>query len=369
MKSRSLLIIYFTIFLSLCSYFSFSNWICSLFEHFRHAYLAVGVIFLCVSLLKKKYILSSICIICICLNASVILVFFDPVIPTSGFENFQYSIAFHNLHNGNNSKFYSKKLKEMIDSETIAFFEINNEMSKVLGHTIGKMNPVFLHPSEDNYGWGIFSSLQMSETKSYKLEDTFFVKSFYVEKWNVTIFFVHLPPPIFPELWKIQTDALLFITKQIIQTKGPILIAGDFNLTPWSYLYRKFKKELLKRGITSEPSLYLPSWPSILPLLPIDHVFSNFSIYVKKMSSLGSDHYLHVIHFWVQKKIILIFFCNHHQMIYQRISPIYLDRRLHKRSFIHYQKIETKIWCYLKYIFTWWNHDWIFWNRTPSPVL
>jgi len=297
MKNNLSLVIYSTIFLSLCSYLSSLSWVCSLIEHFRHMYLLIGLICLCIFLLKKKYTYAFMCVICISLNASVIFTFIDFLDSSFEIKNFPHSISFHNIHSGNDSKIYSQKLKEAVSSKIIAFFEVNSEMSNALEISLENMNPIFLDPSEDNYGWNIFSSLNISKAKSFKLEDTVFVRSFYVSDWQATFFLIHLPPPIFSDLWEIQTSALRWMSDEIQKTDGKILIAGDFNLTPWSYQYRGFRKKLLKKNIRSVTKLFLPSWPSTLPILPIDHVFSNFDIFVKKISSLGSDHYLHSIHF------------------------------------------------------------------------
>ena len=45
-----------------------------------------------------------------------------------------------------------------------------------------------------------------------------------------------------------------------------LVIAGDFNMTPWSSAYR-----LLKRGLRSA-TFFARTWPSYAPIAPIDHI-------------------------------------------------------------------------------------------------
>ena len=79
-----------------------------------------------------------------------------------------------------------------------------------------------------------------------------------------------------------------------------LIVAGDFNLTPWSFALRRFDDALglerRDRALFSWPARLSPTarwgWPA--PLLPIDHVYAGRAwrtISLVRGPRLGSDHY------------------------------------------------------------------------------
>ncbi len=71
-----------------------------------------------------------------------------------------------------------------------------------------------------------------------------------------------------------------------------LIVAGDFNLTPWSVAMRRLDQTLGPARVTRS----LPTWPALrwtVPILPIDHAFLGAGLTVHKVSNgpaLGSDH-------------------------------------------------------------------------------
>lgn len=79
-----------------------------------------------------------------------------------------------------------------------------------------------------------------------------------------------------------------------------LILAGDFNLTPWSFTLRRFdarvRLERRDRALFSWPVRLFPkaplSWP--LALLPIDHLYAGLAwrtVAIARGPRLGSDHY------------------------------------------------------------------------------
>jgi endonuclease/exonuclease/phosphatase (EEP) superfamily protein YafD len=91
-----------------------------------------------------------------------------------------------------------------------------------------------------------------------------------------------------------QAEHYAWLTETFSQEQAdPVILAGDFNLTPWSY-----KLALFAHGTgLVRHSTFLRSWPSEgrlpVPVFPIDHVFSSPGIRTIAMATgpkLGSDH-------------------------------------------------------------------------------
>jgi endonuclease/exonuclease/phosphatase (EEP) superfamily protein YafD len=79
-----------------------------------------------------------------------------------------------------------------------------------------------------------------------------------------------------------------------------LIVAGDFNLTPWSFALRRIDRRF---GLERRDRA-VPTWPSQRPLgralvplpaiLPIDHVYAGAgwrTVAVRRGPRLGSDHY------------------------------------------------------------------------------
>lgn len=74
--------------------------------------------------------------------------------------------------------------------------------------------------------------------------------------------------------------------------KQRMILAGDFNSTPWSFARAR---EEARNGLTRR-TLALASWPTTvgIPFLPIDHVYAGDAlrtVRVERGPNLGSDHY------------------------------------------------------------------------------
>ena len=71
----------------------------------------------------------------------------------------------------------------------------------------------------------------------------------------------------------------------------PLIVAGDFNLTPWSVKLQRFTRETgLKRYNT-----FTPTWPMnrLMPFVTIDNIFASKQfepLKVETAPAIGSDH-------------------------------------------------------------------------------
>ncbi len=80
--------------------------------------------------------------------------------------------------------------------------------------------------------------------------------------------------------------------------EGPVVLAGDFNSTSWSYAMRRFTAEAgltrYSRGLLTYPKLlYIRGWRETPAFLPIDHIMGNDAIVLHEIragAKTGSDH-------------------------------------------------------------------------------
>ena len=119
---------------------------------------------------------------------------------------------------------------------------------------------------------------------------------------TVTVLAIHPPTPLNQALTAIHRSHFAAYRAAVGRAPGPVIIAGDFNLTPWSPRFRTFLART-KLSI-ADPGLAWPrTFPArtrynvsdrLLPGIPIDHILvsRHFAVkHVRRGPFVGSDHY------------------------------------------------------------------------------
>jgi endonuclease/exonuclease/phosphatase (EEP) superfamily protein YafD len=103
---------------------------------------------------------------------------------------------------------------------------------------------------------------------------------------------VHLARPVYPALQATDSAALTAFARQ---HAGPLVVAGDFSLTPWTHKLTRFSEET---GL-AHLNTFHPTWPMqkrgipLVPFFAIDNVLASqdfAKIAVEAGPRLGSDH-------------------------------------------------------------------------------
>jgi len=112
---------------------------------------------------------------------------------------------------------------------------------------------------------------------------------------KVAFYGVHFPKPTNRHEFSTRSMQIMSLAQQVSQQLFPVIIAGDFNSTPYSPVFTKF---IERSGLRDSRAGFgmQPSWPTFFPplLIPIDHILVDPSIEVLKRATgsyIGSDHY------------------------------------------------------------------------------
>ena len=111
---------------------------------------------------------------------------------------------------------------------------------------------------------------------------------------DATLFVTHPPPPIGGRLSADRNHQLRQLMMFRRESAGPVCIAGDLNVTPWSPAFARMRQgaglvdSLRGRGVQ-------PTWPTWFPLagIPIDHFLHTPEVTVTRRETgprIGSDH-------------------------------------------------------------------------------
>ena len=114
---------------------------------------------------------------------------------------------------------------------------------------------------------------------------------------TLTVVGVHpsSPSPRRPIETRWRNLQLAYLANLIEDARGPVVIAGDFNTTPWSPSFRELVATAGLRN-AADGHGYIGTWPSWFwpAQIPIDHVLVKGLVAVadiRRGSSIGSDHY------------------------------------------------------------------------------
>lgn len=145
---------------------------------------------------------------------------------------------------------------------------------------------------EDAYGFGVYAR-EPVEGEQVILGEHPAVKVL-LREYGLTLWAVHPTAPMSPTLVHRQVEHLGAVAKAVAEGGGRRIIAGDFNAVPWNREMRRLKRVAgLVHAVPSGFRLPKPTYPSPLPVVPIDHVLVDEGTRTLDRNTFripGSDH-------------------------------------------------------------------------------
>lgn len=221
---------------------------------------------------------------------------FAYVKPTTGTGTNAITLAFFNKFYENSNYPSINEAIKRVDPDIIGFAEITKEDLTKL-HVSRQYPYSFIKITDDGYTLGLFSKhpIKQLSLKGFSGSRMIALESM----WNgsfYTIIVVHFSSPVRPidlAARNKELNALRHYIKQI--NSQPLLLMGDFNLTPWSKTYDALENNLPSlKNIAKGQGLNF-TWGIYLPIVQIDHIFVPKNAVVESFSTesvKGSDHRL-----------------------------------------------------------------------------
>lgn len=113
---------------------------------------------------------------------------------------------------------------------------------------------------------------------------------------SLRLYGAHLYWPVVPESARVRNAQLAALGRELAECRGPCVVVGDFNITPWSSHYRDLLENSGIRDCARGQG-WLPTWNSGLPAvlrIRIDHCLVAGAIGIEGVrvgESQGSDHF------------------------------------------------------------------------------
>lgn len=272
------------------------TWLLELTTHFRLQYLAATAVVLALLALRRRWVASAIVVAAGAVSAV-------PVLPYIPREEAQVSAAEASVKiltvNVSFLQFSARRLLEIV-GEAAPDVLVVQELTPHAETVLKDLDAAFPHhrkfPADGPSGIGLWSRHELGTGEIFALGR---VPAIEAEvrgpAGRFTVIGVHLSAPTSPRRAAARNQELIELAARSAAVAGPLVVAGDFNVTPYSPYFADW---LASSALTdSRRSRTLSaSWPTMLPWagIPIDHVAVNSGFDIvshRRLPNFDSDHF------------------------------------------------------------------------------
>ena len=145
-------------------------------------------------------------------------------------------------------------------------------------------------------GVAVYSRYQLENAKAFDLGSRTAIEAkVHGPDGPFTLLGVHLRSPTSRWYAHLRNQELKLLAQRVKDTAGPVMVTGDFNITPFSPYFADLLDATGLKDTRYERN-FTPSWPTFVPFLaiPIDHFVVSREFHVvlqRQLPAFGSDHY------------------------------------------------------------------------------
>lgn len=285
--------------LSAMGWLSRFGWLFEIFANFRVQYSIILAFLIIPLIIKKKWLWSGVILVFLVINIfEFIPTYFTNkknIKTKTKIKIMMINIYAKNMEYEKVANFIEKQNPDIIITQEINLHMIDNLEKQIKPYKYQK-----LVIKDNGFSIGIFSKFETkfkTPKKYYKDKvAAILIGEMKINRKNVLIYAIHLKSPTTPERFKIRNNTLSMIKKDVNNIENSyVILLGDFNMTPYSYYFKKFEKEINLRDSRKGFGIQA-TWPTFFPILriPIDHCFASENIEIIDRiigDSIGSDHF------------------------------------------------------------------------------
>jgi len=271
-------------------------WGFEIFSHFRLQYLAFALLLLVLAFARGHLGLGVLLMATMAVNAWPLLPAF--VRPAKVPEAAGPDFVLLNINVEARNTEHDRVLKRIRESGADAVALI--ELSPALDARLGELADLYPHrvsvPGAGNFGLAVLSRHPLRDAVTFELGQVPAIEAVVETPGRaLRLVAIHTRPPVGAALARTRNEQLRALAERVRAIDGPLLVCGDFNLSPYSPWFGRFETESGTLSARRGFGLGI-SWPATLPLLgtPIDHCFLRgplAAVEVARMAATGSDHY------------------------------------------------------------------------------
>lgn len=273
------------------------SWTLELTTHFRVQYLAVTAAMLAILLLRRHWTACGVLVAAAVVSAAPVL----PYLPLTTAPQASSVAAPLKIATVNVSylPFLAKRFLEIVRAtspDVLVLQELTPHAERVLADLDGEFPYHRKFPADGAYGIGLWSRFPIESSATFALGRVPAIEARLEGPYGpFNVIGVHLRAPTTPRRAEARNQELRELAARSAAVDEPLIVAGDFNVTPYSPYFRDWLKASgltdSRRGRTLSAS-----WPTTLPWfgIPIDHVAVNDGFTVlshSRLPNFESDHF------------------------------------------------------------------------------
>jgi len=272
------------------------SWIIDIVSQFPFQYGLASLVLFVLSFRKKLYVFSVIAGILCVFNMSAVV---DIEKPSHAAGNVRdaFSVYSANIHKNNMDLSTLRKEIQRISPDIVLLLEVTPKQKDQLLPIMVAYEHHIENIVDDRLGFVFLSRFPMygyHVTKLSKYGNSLLEVRLSYRQKPVIFYGMHAQRPDRADF----TERKMQFFGPARQIKGqslPAIVAGDFNATPYSPVFREFV-QIAGLKDSREGFGWQPSWPTFFPPLwiPIDHILVTPDFQVVKRTTgsyIGSDHY------------------------------------------------------------------------------
>lgn len=203
-----------------------------------------------------------------------------------------------NVYRGNHD---TQPLQHLISAESpdvVGLIEVTPRWMRRLKSLHARFPYRFEQPDEDVIGLALYSRFPLENARTLSLPGEAWspvvAATLKAPGGDVEIILAHPVSPVGAEHIARRNGQILALAQYVAAARGPVVMAGDFNLTMWNSGYRPLVEVA---GLHNSRQGYGvgPTWPSLWKLgVPIDQVVGTQDVRFRDfrvLGDVGSDHY------------------------------------------------------------------------------
>jgi endonuclease/exonuclease/phosphatase (EEP) superfamily protein YafD len=289
--------------LTFAAYLGRLGWFLDVWSHFRVQYLlglAVCLVLLAVLRDRLFLVVAGACFV---VNAVEIVPWYFGANAAAADEDApRLTLLCANVWNFNEEHERFLQLIKERDPDVVVVLEATREWVEALEPIADAYPYSEMHTRPDPFGIALYSRLPLEGARIVQYGSAgvpSIVASVKLGGETVTILATHPLPPRRPGPWRLRNEQLEAIAAARADFGERLIVAGDFNASPFSPCLRHFVATMRRSGLAlrfaSKGHGIKPTWPTFNRLFftPLDHIFVTGNLVVTDFRTgpyIGSDH-------------------------------------------------------------------------------
>jgi endonuclease/exonuclease/phosphatase (EEP) superfamily protein YafD len=268
-------------------------------SHFRGQYLALLAVLAAILWRMNARAWAGVAVLGAIHNAVLVVPYYlaSPGAPPVAETRPALSLVSFNVHTANRKSADVLDYLTRRDPDLILLIEVDHRWIRELAPLEQRYPYSATSPQADNFGMAVYSKVPILDREIAPLaaeQPACIWLELELDGKRFGFLGAHPWPPMTPALFRSRNAQLESIAERVRASALPMIVAGDFNATPWCSGFRP----LIAAGLhdTARGFGLQRTWNSKIPLLriPIDHVLTTPDFVCRRRAvgpSCGSDHY------------------------------------------------------------------------------